>query len=174
MKKRAKDMRVTDERVVGESNRVYRLCFYILCGAVVTDVIVKFNLWTFTGRDGGLLLYAGIEAAILLAVFYISTFWLAGKGIPVCAADLTGGRFPRGRYAAVSAVGGLIVSVGLWTIRFAAGTWEYTLWGAVLFCGMVYIATFLAAFAVLYATFFAAYKVAARSNRRIVEEERCD
>lgn len=62
----------------------------------------------------------------------------------------------------------------MWTIRFATGTWEYTLWGAVLFCGMVYIATFLAAFAVLYATFFAAYKVAARSNRRIVEDERCD
>ena len=174
MKQRARNIRVTDERVVGESNRVYRLCFYILCGAVFADVIVKFNLWTFTGRDGGLLLYAGIEAAILLAVFYVSTFWLAKKGIPVFAAESTGGRFPRGRYAAVSAVGGLIVSAGLWTIRFATGTWEYGPWGAVLFCGSVYIATFSAAFAVLYATIYAAYKVAARSNRRIVEEERCD
>lgn len=143
-----------DERVIAESNKIYKICYYIICIAFFVDIVIKFNLWGFSESSLSFMIYLGLESIFLVAIFLFSTFLLAKKGITVFATDLNNGSFPKRRYMIVSAIGGIVVSVGLWTIRFATGSWEYGLLNAILFCGCIYIITFLIAFIFFFAILY--------------------
>ena len=165
-----KNEKIYDERIVSESNRIFKNCFYIVCIFLFADIIVKFNLWGFEDKPLEFWVTMGFESLFLVTMFFLSTFMLAKKGITIGAADLDGDSFPKKRYLVISLLGGAIVSAGLWTIRFAAGNWEYGLLNAIIFCGMVYLVTFAIAFAVLFSTFYLGYRVAKKSNEKITGE----
>lgn len=162
--------KVVDERVVNESNRIYKICFYIICIALFLDIIIKFNLWSFADDSTEFLVTIGIESVFLIGIFYVSTFLLARKGITVLT-QTDPSFFPKKQYGIICLIGGIIVSVGLWTIRFATGSWEYGFWKAVLFCGLIYLVTFLITFVALYLTFYFAYKVAKTISEKMMQED---
>lgn len=162
--------KVFDERVVNESNRIYKICFYIICIAFFVDIIIKFNLWGFNETTTKFIIMMGLESVFLIAIFYISTFALAIKGITILTvSDYR--YFPKKRYFVICLIGGIIVSLGLWTIRFTTGYWEYGLLQAIIFCGAIYLVTFLITFVILYVTFYIAYRVAKKSSERLLKED---
>lgn len=151
-----------DERVTAESNRIYRFCFYVLSGGMLADLTVKFNLYNFSENA---LMTAQLflpEVLLLFAVFYMNVFMLARKGIPFGAEGYGTERCPVGRYAVLSAIISLVISVGLWTPRFAFGSWEYGAFSAILFCAAIYLITFVIAFTVLFLSFVLAFSMAKR------------
>ncbi len=156
--------RIQDERIISESNRIYRICFYILCGGIYLDLIVKFNLLYSIG-DGGLptLWMLGLETLILLGVFYINIFMLAKRGIAFGATDLDTDRFPKRRYALVAGGIALVFAIGMWTLRICTNTWEYGVWNAILFLGLLYLLTFAFAFAILYFSFWIVFRIAKKN-----------
>ena len=149
-----------DERVISESNRIYKSCFYILCGALFLSVIVQFNLYSFGSLQSEPFPLFVIEGILLIIVFYLNLFLLARKGITVGVNEVTPGKFPKKRYALISGTIALLLSLGLWTLRFCIGHWEYGLLPAILFCSAIYALTFAVAFAVLYGSFYIAYTIA--------------
>lgn len=152
--------RVTDERILAEENRIYKICFYVLCGGLFLDLIVKFNLYRFSETAGETWVSFGLETVFLVAVFYINLFLLARRGIAFAAADIETDRFPRRRYACVAGGLALLLSLGMWTVRFSVGSWEYGLPAAILFCGAIYLLTFVLAFLLLYGSFYIAFCIA--------------
>lgn len=156
--------RIQDERVISESNRIYRICFYLLCGGIFLDLIVKFNLmYNFSETTRETVLMFGMEALFLVSVFYINIFMLAKKGIAFGSTDMDIDKFPKKRYALVAGGISLVLAIGLWTIRVCVGHWEYGLLNAIIFVGVLYILTFLIAFVILYFGFWLAFKVAKKN-----------
>ena len=149
-----------DERIISESNRVYRLCFYFLCGGILIDLLTKFNLYTFNENSAVTLQLFLPETLLLCAVFYVNIFALAKKGIPFGAADYEGEQCPNKRYSAISAVISFLIAFGLWTPRFAFGYWEYGIFSAILFCAAIYLITFVIGFTVLFFSFRLAFHLA--------------
>ena len=155
-----------DERIVNESNRIYRLCFYILCGGMLLDLLVKFNLYNFSENAAVTVQLFLPETLLLFAVFYTNIFMLARKGIAFGAEwyDLSdGAKCPTKRYAAISLAVALVIAIGLWTPRLAFGNWEYGVFAAILFCAVIYIVTFVLAFLVMFVSLRVAFRMAKRS-----------
>ena len=152
-----------DERIVNESNRIYRLCFYILCGGMLLDLLVKFNLYNFSENAAVTVQLFLPETLLLFAVFYMNIFMLAKKGIAFGAEwydPSDGAKCPTKRYALISLAVALVVAIGLWTPRFIFGTWEYGIFSAILFCGAIYLITFVLAFLVMFVSLRIAFRVA--------------
>ena len=160
-----------DERVIGESNRIYRLCFFILCGGIFLDLIIKFNLYTFWETTAQTLQLFLLETVLLVTVFYMHIFMLARRGIAFGSVCTELGRFPCGRYALLASVPALMISLGIWLPRFALGSWEYGVFNAILFCSAIIILTFLAGFLVLFGSFYAAFRVAKSRATAELDEE---
>ena len=155
-----------DERITTECNRIYRLCFYILCGGMLIDLLVKFNLYNFSENASVTVQLFLPETLLLLAVFYTNIFMLARKGIAFGAEwyDLSdGAKCPTKRYAAISLAVALVIAIGLWTPRFAFGNWEYGVFAAILFCAVIYIVTFVLAFLIMFVSLRVAFRMAKRS-----------
>ena len=155
-----------DERIVNESNRIYRLCFYILCGGMLLDLLVKFNLYNFSENAAVTVQLFLPETLLLFAVFYTNIFMLAKKGIAFGAEwydPSDGAKCPTKRYALISLAVALVVAIGLWTPRFIFGTWEYGIFSAILFCAVIYIVTFVLAFLVMFVSLCLAFRMAKRS-----------
>lgn len=155
--------RVTDERIHSESNKIYSVCFYILCAGVLLDLILKFNFYRFDLSFGEIMLSFGIELLLVVAVFYANLFLLASRGILFGASGLELARFPKGRCLCVSATAAGIVSAGMWGIRILTGSWEYGLAWAILFWAIILSVTFLSVFAVLLLSLYLAWRVAKRA-----------
>lgn len=176
MKKSKKTLVRTDERIASESSRIHRLCFYILSGGMLVDLLAKFNLYTFNENAFVTVQLFLPEILLLCAVFYMNLFMLARRGIAFGAEwyDITAEtKCPNRRYAAISAIVALVIAVGLWTPRFAFGYWEYGILSAILFCAALYLITFAIGFLVLFFSFRIAFGVAKRYalNEEIEETE---
>lgn len=158
---------LNDERAVYESNRIHKRCFYILCVGIFVDLIIKFNLYKFEEDVLQTVLAFAIEAVLLVAVFYINLFALARKGIAFGASEVELDKFPIKLYASLSALIAFTLAVGMWTLRFCTGSWEYGLFNAVLFCSAIYLVTFVFAFLIIYIGFYFAFAVAKKAQNEI-------
>lgn len=163
--------KIYDERVIAESNRIYKKSFFLFCAVILADLILKSNMSRFVmkGRGYWWLLF-GLEAAFLAAMFYFDLFAHARKGILVGATDLPNERFPKKRFCLIGSVISLTVSVGLWGTRFAVYAimglnGDIPLGAAVILMLILCAVTFALLFAVLYISFFAAYLIASKQNK---------
>lgn len=144
------------------SARIHKTSLVLLLIGLLVDVMLKINLWNFGSNSAKALLMMGMEICLLLIVFHIELFGHAAAGVLIGTAAPTS-KFPAKVYLKRSALGALIVSVGLWTLRFIiAGPQELRGGTLVLLCTMLYAVTFLAAFAYLFLAFYVAYRVARR------------
>ena len=155
---------IQDERVINESLKAYKISFYVLTIGIFFDLIIKFNLYSFSQTTSETALAFFIETALLVTVFYLNIFLLAKKGIAIGINSVCLDSFPRKRYASISAIISGIIAIGLWTIRFSTGSFEYGLGNAILFCALIYIFTFVISFAVLFTSFYFAFKLAKKSQ----------
>lgn len=166
-----KSEKIYDERVIAESNRIYKKCYFLFSAVILADLILKFNISRFiTKQHGYWWLLFGLEAAFLAATFYFVLFAHARKGILVGVTDLPNERFPRKRFCLIGSVISAAVSVGLWGTRIAV----YAIMGlngdmsigtAVILILILCAVTFALLFAVVYISFFVAYKVAEKQNK---------
>lgn len=155
---------IQDERVINEGLKAYKVSFYVLCIGIFFDLIIKFNLYSFGESTLETALAFLIEAMLLVTVFYLNIFILASKGIAPFISDVNLDKFPKKRYALISGIVGGVISVGLWTIRFCTGSWEYGLASAILFCTLIYIFTFIIAFAILFVSFYVSFRIAKKKQ----------
>ncbi len=155
---------IQDERVTNESLKAYKISFYVLTIGIFFDLIIKFNLYSFGETAKETVLAFLIETALLVTVFYLNIFLLAKKGIAIGANTVNLDRFPKKRYACISVIISLVIALGLWTIRFSTGSWEYGLGNAILFCALIYLFTFALSFAILFTSFYFAFKLTKKSQ----------
>lgn len=94
---------LNDERLSSESNKIYKVCFHILCMSLLIDVIYKFYYHNvLVGiRNGSWINYI-IELIVLVVFLYLSLFIHAYKGIVVYAVDLPNNKFQLKRAFKVS------------------------------------------------------------------------
>lgn len=156
-----------DERICAECNRVMKLCFFIAYAGIFIDFAIKFNLWGWNDPPIAVLVYMGIEALVLVALFFTAIGLLARKGIAVCAQEE---RVPKGRYAVMSLIAGAVVSLGLWLPRFLFRSWEYGAWNAVLFAGGIMLATLIAVFGIVFLSLLLSHRAAIRRAKHMNEE----
>ena len=81
---------------------------------------------------------------------------------------------PVGRYLAISALLGGVVSVSMWTLRFCVFDWSVSeLRGlvAVILIAALYLLSFVLAFSVSFLSLYASYRVARRAMERELEDQ---
>lgn len=168
---------IRDERIAAESNKIFKICFYLLCSGIFIDLAVKFNLigyiddTVFSFWTWGIHVFVGIEFLFLSAIFYTVIFTLAKRGILIGCENVVWNEFPAKRYAAITAVLSAIFSVCMWTLRFCIPdpfyAWYYYLAAWAIFVSL----TFVFVYGLLYLVFFLAYVVADKHNRKIIESD---
>lgn len=158
--------KIQDERVESESLKIYKICFFILCIGIFLDLIIKFNLYSFSETTKETVLAFLIESLLLIAVFYLNVFLLAKKGIAILVSSVNLEKFPKKKYAIASAIISGAIAIGLWTIRFCTGYWEYGVGFAILFCSLIYIITFTVPFVVLFVSFYLSFKIARKNQEK--------
>ncbi len=156
--------KIQDERVVNESLKIYKISFFVLCVGIFFDLIIKFNLYNFNETATETILAFFVESILLVTVFYLNIFMLARKGIAIFINDVNLKKFPKKRYATVSGIISGVISIGLWTIRFCTGSWEYGIVNAIVFCALIYIVTFAISFVILFSSFYLSFWVARKNQ----------
>lgn len=103
---------LNDERLSSESNKIYKICFHILCLCLLIDVIYKFYYHNvLVGIRNGLWINYVIELIVLVVFLYLSLFIHAYKGIVVYAVDLPNNKFQLKRSLKVSLTVSAFVSI---------------------------------------------------------------
>lgn len=164
-----------DERIAAVSAEIYKRCFYVLSGLFLLDLLLKFNLFGILYElTDTVMLFLWGEALVLAAVFYTALFCLARRGIAVGVREGDMSKTPVGRYLAISALLGGVVSVSMWTLRFCVFDWSVSeLRGlvAVILIAALYLLSFAFAFAVSFLSLYASYRVARRAMERELEDQ---
>lgn len=157
-----------DERVVNESNQIYKICFYILCGFIFIDIIIKFNLYTFNESPSYMWYLFGVETLFLLITFYFNLIANACKGILVGASDLEINRFPLKRYTIISLVLSLIIAIGMFVIRYIVSNIKSLVGdGGEYWIAFFTLIAFIISFSILLISFYICYRVVTAKNKRI-------
>ena len=157
---------IRDERVIIESNRIYRLCFCILCSGMLIDLLIKFNMYTFDETASQTLQLFLLESVLLVTVFYFALFALARKGIAFGYSSVELGAFPKKRYSAISASVAAVLTVGLWAPRLIAfDAWSTQMANEIFVIILIILLTFILACSVMLLSFYAAFRVARRTSK---------
>lgn len=165
------DHRIYDERLISESNKIYKKCYIIFCAFVLIDLIIKLNMSSFiTKKSNYLWILFGLETLFLIITFYFNLLSHAHKGILIGASDLPNNKFQYKRYSIISSVIALIISVGLWGSRLII----YSSFGlngdvpiSIIIITIVVLSliTFIIIFSILFLSFFISYKIAEKINK---------
>lgn len=186
--------KVNDERVLFESNKIYRLCFYVLCAGIFLDLMIKFNLWNFGGiqpiydkitgelissgkgvNDFPLFIAMGLEALFLFGTFLANIFMLAKKGISFGISDLDIDRFPKKRYSLISlyissaiAIAAYIIRVIIYIVDGVSSSPNLFAEFIILF--LLVLVAFIFTFLIIYLTFYIAFRFAKKNRERMQKE----
>lgn len=158
-----------DERIISEYGRLYRICFYILYGGILLDVILKFNFYSFSETTTQTIQLFITEIILLISVFYITLFSLAKKGILFFFENVEPTKFPRKKYILLSVSVSATLALSLWTLRIIMDpTWIYGWLSGLLFLSAIYLITFTLSFIFLYLSFYLSYRVAKKNYAKII------
>lgn len=172
MKNNAK---IFDERIINESNKIYKKCYIIFYIFILIDLIIKFNLSNFITKESNYLWFLfGLESLFLVIIFYFNLYSHACKGILIGSSDLSNNRFQFKRYLLISSAVSLIISIGLWGTRLIVYiclglTGDMPMFVLILFMIILIILTFIILFSILFISFLMAYKVARKKNELELE-----
>lgn len=185
-----KKEKINDERVLAESNKVYKTCFIALCIGIFVDTVFKFTAWYYynpnptVSKDGMFLsngdvlpfyVIWGIEALLLATVFLLCLFSLAKKGIMLGDNNIERKRFAAGRFALISLIAAstvfilILLSHLITSLPIGSGSSEYGAWGVVIML-LVYALITVPIFAFFYLMFYVAFKVTKSSVRNSEKE----
>ena len=173
MKKKKIWKATDDERIMAESGRIYRICFWVLTAGVGADVLLKLALYLPGGRQSwGLFSLAGLEGIALLAALVLGALLAAGRGILTLGADPEAERFPARHYALVSLGLGLGLSAaGLALRAIFYPHWEFDAGALVLVFGLIILFVTGVTFLVCFGTLYLMFRIARRRRRRLEERE---
>lgn len=151
-----KSKNVCDERVYYESNKVFRISFWILCAGIFADLCWKFNVYTFDSAK----YMAGMitEGAILVVAALFNLFAAAAKGIPPYGNEVE--KFSKARYALIAACVAVATTCGMWLPRFCIFGWEYNVLTGILFVGAILLVTAAAIFGLVFLLLYLAFRLA--------------
>lgn len=161
-----KNNKIVDERVIFESNKIYKYCFYILCGGILIDLMLKINLWIFGSSDYNLPFFVviGLEAIFVIVAFLSNVFLLAKKGILFGIGDLGNESFPKKKYALLSTYLSLGIAIASFCLRFFFYESEYGFFWSFLFIFILGLILMLLSFIVFYLIFYLAFRVARKTR----------
>lgn len=162
---------LNDERVVKESNQIYKICFYVLWTFIFIDVLIKFNLYTFDESPSYMWYLFGVEALFLVVIFYFYIIANASKGILIGASNLEINKFPLKRYLLISVILSLILSIGLFVIRYIVSNIKGLVGdGGEYWIGFFTLLTFVLAFITLFSSFYLCYSIVTKVNKKMEEQ----
>lgn len=163
---------INDERLLLESNKVFKICFHILCIALLIDIIYKFySNNTFSSFNNGTWMNYIFELIILVVFLYLSLFLHAAKGIVIYAIDLPNDNFQWKRSLKVSLLVSSIISIlsfilPIILIKIFKGIPEMPFKDAFMICSLLTIAVFIILFILFNINFFFAYLIAKKVNKK--------
>jgi hypothetical protein len=176
--------KIIDERITSESNKIYKLCYYILCIGVFLDLMIKINLWDFSSsitiydKFGGLIsnenkyMYFFInicfEAFFLLVSIFTNIILLVKKGISFGINDYDSDTFPKKYYAKISLIISAIITISSFVVRIVI----YTINGAdsspyILLEYIIVVVLIIVAFILLFLFFFMIFYLTFRAAKKI-------
>lgn len=170
-----KNHKIYDERIIGESNKIYKKCYIVFFIFILIDLIIKFNMKNFITKESNYLWFLfGLETLFLVVLFYFNLFSHACKGMLIGSSDLPNNKFQFKRYLLVSSIVSLIISIGLWGTRLIVYTClgltgDMPLFILILLILILILITFIILFTILFFSFFIAYKVAHKKNETELE-----
>ncbi|MFA6661471.1 MAG: hypothetical protein WCS56_00390 [Bacilli bacterium] len=160
--------KIKTKRSVSETNKIYetyKICYYLFSILIFIDIVIKFNFYDYLNvfpTSPQRWVEFWIESIIFVIIFFINIITLARKGITIGTKGLPKDVFQKHRYASISAIIGLIISVSLWILIVLASIGDD--WSNFFKCFILMLSTFIVVFSVLYLTFFIAYKIAINYN----------
>lgn len=166
-----KNHKIYDERVISESNKIYKKSYIIFCVFILIDLIIKFNMSNFITEELNYLWFLfGLELIFLIILFYFNLFSHAHKGILIGASDLPNNKFQFKRYLLVSSVISSIISIGLWGTRLLIYAClkligDMSVPTIIIIMLILITLTFVIVCSVLFFSFFISYKVAQKKNK---------
>ena len=152
--------KIVDERIVLEENKIFKIVFWIAYIGLFIDFAVKFNLYIW-GESAFpyLVVYMGIEGALLIGIFYSVLFLLAIKGILLGSSSLPPEKFYVKRNLLISLLSAAIISLSLWLPRFLFGIWEYGIGLGIAFASIIILLNTALFFGIIYLSLYLAYLV---------------
>lgn len=167
--------KIFDERIISESNKIYKKCYIVFFVFILIDLIIKFNMSNFITKESSYLWFLfGLESLFLVVLFYFNLFSHAYKGMLIGSSDLPNNKFQFKRYLLISSIVSLIISIGLWGTRLIV----YTCLGLtgdmpmivlILLMIILTLLTCVILIAVLFVSFLLAFKVALKKNENELE-----
>ncbi len=113
-----------DERVVAETNRIYRIGYHILCFGILADLVLKYSGAMPAWLDGENKLFS-LEFWVLLAANAAIVVLMVRRGMMDDNAYAEAETFPLRHYAGVAVLAGLAAGVVYAVLSWlGGGYWE--------------------------------------------------
>ena len=113
--------KATDERVVAEANRVYKVGFFALTAGIVLDLILQLAgvRWTVSVQAFGSLNM--LEWVVVIGVNLLCVVLLARKGLMDDNAYAEAERYPLGYYLLVGTFAGIVATAAVYISQYLGG-----------------------------------------------------
>lgn len=159
-----------DERVIAETNRIYKISYYILCFGILADLMLRYTGATPAWLDGNSKA-ASLEFWALLLSNVVWVVLMVRKGMMDDNAYAEAEVFPLGHYAAVAvftgAAAGVVYALLMWLGgRFWDGLKDGSL---LLVMGITAVSIAVCVSVMILLVFYATFR-AAKKRRRAIED----
>ena len=161
-----------DERIVNESNKIYKICYYILMIIVMVDIIIEFNIKiTFTTMNGVDKTFI-FKVILFILLFYINFFLHASKGVLLGIKEVFVEHIPVKKMLSISLLYSSILSFFLWIPRIIyykviGFNSELSVSMFIIFV-CLFLVSFIVLFVILNVSYLIAYGILRYASHKII------
>ena len=164
-----KNKRARDERVVAETNQIYKVGYLILSIGILVDLCTQFSGLQLTGQ-GASLTFRPVELGVFLLAQAVCVVLMARRGFMDDGRFAEAERFPKGHYARCGLAAGAAAAAVFTGLRLLAyPSWAFGARAFAIASGVLFASLTVLVAGGVYLAFYLTF-LAARSRRRKLEK----